>query len=340
VPAPTGAGCWRGPERATRGTRAKPADCGHALAHWDQTRPLLAPRSAADARGGASDGPAPAAGMRRSVPAPTGAGCWRGPERATRGTRAKPADCGHALAHWHGVPESALAHRRRPRRAVVELLNAAKTNAGAVDCGGRAVSTAARCPAGGGVTGARLASHAGAVSSGRRRHRRAGRVALARGVQGAAACPARRSCRAGARCPGGSGVSGAQVVSRWRAVSRGQRRVRRAGRVALARGVQGAAACPARRSCRAGARCPGGSGVSGAQVVSRWRAVSRGSGVSGAQVVSRWRAVSRGQRRVRRAGRVTPGHCQYIGANRAPAPRSRGSSRQSRALAGSALRWA
>ena len=62
--------------------------------------------------GGASDGPATAAGKRRSVPAPTSAGCWRGPERATRGTRAKPADCGHALAHWNGVLESALAHRK------------------------------------------------------------------------------------------------------------------------------------------------------------------------------------------------------------------------------------
>ena len=62
--------------------------------------------------GGASDGPAPAAGTRRSGPAPTGAGCWRGPERATRGTRAKPAGCGCALARWNGVLESALAHRK------------------------------------------------------------------------------------------------------------------------------------------------------------------------------------------------------------------------------------
>ena len=60
----------------------------------------------------------------------------------------------------------------------------------------------ARSTAGSGWSGARLASPAGGVTSGQRRHRRAGRVARRPGHQRAAASPARRSCRAGARCPG------------------------------------------------------------------------------------------------------------------------------------------
>ena len=58
--------------------------------------------------------------------------------------------------------------------------------------------TPARSPAGGGVSGARLASHAGQVSSGRRRHRRAARVTRRHGRRGAMASPARSSRHAGA----------------------------------------------------------------------------------------------------------------------------------------------
>ena len=171
--------------------------------------------------GGASDGPATAAGKRRSVPAPTGVGCWRGAERATRGTRAKPADCGHALAHWQrGAGECACAPEA-PRRAAVEFLNMAETNAGAVDCGGQAGSVAGRVAGGGGVCGAQLASHAGQVSSGQRRHRRAARVARRPGLQRAAASPARSSRRTPARSPAGSGVTGALLAFTLRRRARG-----------------------------------------------------------------------------------------------------------------------
>ena len=120
------------------------------------------------------------------------------------------------------------------RRADVELLNAAETNAGAVDCGGRAVSTAARCPAGGGVTGALLASHAGGVTSGRRRHRRAARIARRRGHQRAAASPARSSRHTPAWSAVGDGVTGAQLASRRGIVSM-------LARIALRRRARGAA---------------------------------------------------------------------------------------------------
>ena len=103
---------------------------------------------------------------------------------------------------------------------------------------------------------------------------------------------------------------------------RGRRRLRRAARVARRPGLQRAAASAASCSRRTPARSPAGGGVTGAQLASHAGQVSSG------------------RRRHRRAARVTPGHCQHTGANRAPAPRSRGSSRQSRALAGSALRWA
>ena len=62
--------------------------------------------------------------------------------------------------------------------------------------------TPAGSPAGSGVTGARLASHAGRVTSGRRRVRRAGRVALARGVQGAALVATAPRSRGGSRKSG------------------------------------------------------------------------------------------------------------------------------------------
>ena len=103
---------------------------------------------------------------------------------------------------------------------------------------------------------------------------------------------------------------------------RGRRRLRRAARVARRPGLQRAAASPARCSRRTPARSPAGGGVTGALLASHAGQVSSG------------------RRRHRRAARATPGHCQHAGANRAPAPRSRGSSRQSRALAGSALLWA
>ena len=67
--------------------------------------------------------------------------------------------------------------------------------ASAASCSRR---TPARSPAGGGVCGAQLASHAGQVSSGPRRHRRAARVARRPGLQRAAASPARSSRHAGA----------------------------------------------------------------------------------------------------------------------------------------------
>ena len=61
--------------------------------------------------------------------------------------------------------------------------------------------TPARSPARGGVTGARLASHAGMVSSGQRRHRRAARVARRPGQHaGANRAPAPRS-RGSTRAP-------------------------------------------------------------------------------------------------------------------------------------------
>lgn len=106
-------------ERSEREPRGEGASRGRH--RQNDPRPLLAPRSAADNRGGASDGPAPAAGKRRSGRTPTAVGCWRGAERATRETRPEAADCGHALAHWSlGAVECACAPEA-PRRAGVEL---------------------------------------------------------------------------------------------------------------------------------------------------------------------------------------------------------------------------
>ena len=102
-----------------------------------------------------------------------------------------------------------------------------------------------------------------------------GRSPRRHGVQGAAACPAPCSHRTPAKSPGGCGGTGARLASHAGQVARGLRRVRRPARIARRPGRQGAAASPARGSRRTPARCPGGCGVSGAQVVSRWRAVSR-----------------------------------------------------------------
>ena len=98
---------------AARRSRAERAPAGAANAKTTRGR-CWRPGARRMPRGGASDGPATAAGKRRSVPAPTGAGCWRGAERATRGTRPKAADWCMRLRTSKGVPESALAHRRRP----------------------------------------------------------------------------------------------------------------------------------------------------------------------------------------------------------------------------------
>ena len=116
-------------------------------------------------------------------------------------------------------------------------------------------------------------------------------------------------------------------------VSSGRRRHRRPARIARRRGHRRAAASPARGSRRTQARSP-----------------ARG-GVTGALLASHAGQVSSGRRRHRRAARVTrrhgrrgamasPAPCSHHTPARSPAPRSRGSSRKSRALAGSALRWA
>jgi len=167
-------------------------------------------------------------GVQRAAASPA-RGSHRTPARSPAGGGVTGAQ---VVSRWRAVSRG----QRRVRRAGRVAL--ARGVQGAAACPARRSCRAgARCPGGSGVSGAQVVSRWRAVSRGQRRVRRAGRVALARGVQGAAACPARRSCRAGARCPG-------------------------------------AAACPARRSCRAGARCPGGSGVSGAQVASRRGIVS------------------------------------------------------------------
>ena len=77
--------------------------------------------------------------------------------------------------------------------------------------------TPARSPGGCGRTGARLASHAGAVSRGMRRVRRAGCVALARGVQGAArgVDPANHARARGRR------YSGHSIIDIWASMSKG-----------------------------------------------------------------------------------------------------------------------
>ena len=80
---------------------------------------------------------------------------------------------------------------------------------------------------------------------------------------------------AAGRVEGGRRSSGALLVSHAGRVTSGQRRVWRAARIARRPGLQRAAAGLARGSHRPQAGSPAGSGVSGAQVVSRWRAVSR-----------------------------------------------------------------
>ena len=91
---------------------------------------------------------------------------------------------------------------------------------------------------------------------------------------GAVDCGGQAGSAAG-RVEGGRRSSGARLASHAGQVTSGQRRVWRAARIARRRGHQRAAASPARRSCRTPAGSPAGSGGSGAQVVSRWRAVSR-----------------------------------------------------------------
>ena len=103
---------------------------------------------------------------------------------------------------------------------------------------------------------------------------------------------------------------------------RGAAQLRRAARVARRPGHQRAAAGLARSSHRPQAGSPAGSGGSGAQLASPAGGVTSG------------------QRRLRRAARVARRPGLRRAALVATAPRSRGSSRKSRALAGSALRWA
>ena len=204
-----------------RGSRAESAPAGGASAKTTRAR-CWRTGARRICGGGASDGPAPAAGTRRSGPAPTGAGCWRGPERATRGTRAKPAGCGCALARWNGVLESALAHRKHTgARTWSFLMRPKRTQAPSIAAGGRYP----------------------------RRH----------GVQGAAAAPAPCSHRTQAGSPGGSGGTGARIASHAGAVSRGLRRVRRPARIARRRSRQGCArvAAPANHARSRGLRYGG-----------------------------------------------------------------------------------
>ena len=116
--------------------------------------------------------------------------------------------------------------------------------------------------------------HGGTVSRWRRRHRRPARIARRPGLQRAAASPARGSRRTPARSPAGGGVTGARLASHAGQVSSGRRRHRRADRVARRPGLQRAAASPARSSRRTPARSPVGGGVSGAQLASRRGIVS------------------------------------------------------------------
>ena len=120
---------------------------------------------------------------------------------------------------------------------------------------------------------------------------------------------------------------------RGRPGQKGAAQLRRAARIARRHGRQGAKAGQARSSCRTPARSPARGGVSGAQLVSRWRAVSR------------VRLSSLRRRRVaRRPGhqRAAAGLARGVqgAALVATAPRSRGGSRKSRTRAGSALWWA
>ena len=137
------------------------------------------------------------------------------------------------LHGYNRVAPSIAAGGRSPRRHGVQ---------GAAACPARGSHrTPARSPAGGGVTGARIASHGGTVSRGLRRVRRAARVARRHGVQGAAACPARGSRRTQAWSAGGGGGSGALLASRRGIVSM-------LARIALRRRARGAALANQARS--------------------------------------------------------------------------------------------
>ena len=99
--------------------------------------------------------------------------------------------------------------------------------------------TPARSPAGGGVTGARLASHAGQVSSGRRRLRRAARIARRHGRRGAGAAPARCSRHAGASSPcGPKSRSGAALAGQLSQITRARGVCATVGIAATAQGSQ------------------------------------------------------------------------------------------------------
>ena len=114
--------------------------------------------------------------------------------------------------------------RRRLRRAarVARRPGLQRAAASPASCSRR---TLARCPGGSGASGGRLVSHAGEVSRGLRRHRRAARVALARCVQGAMASPARSSRHAGA------------LSACWRESRSGAALAGRISQIARARGV-------------------------------------------------------------------------------------------------------
>ena len=113
------------------------------------------------------------------------------------------------LHGYNRVAPSIAAGGRSPRRHGVQWAAASPA-----PCSHR---TPARSPGGCGGTGARLASHAGQVARGLRRVRRAGRVALARGVQGAARVATAPRSRGGSR----KSRSGHSIIDIWASMSKG-----------------------------------------------------------------------------------------------------------------------
>ena len=160
-----------------------------------------------------------------------------------------------------------------------------------------------------------------------------------RPLTGACACALFEGCRRVRLRTVGAQARGRGIFKHGRNERR-RRRLRRAGGLRSRPGRRGAA--PLRRAARV-ARRPGHQRAAAglARGSHRPQAGSpAGSGVTGAQVVSHAGRVTSGRRRLRRAARVARRPGLQGAALVAPAPRSRGSSRKSRALAGSALRWA
>ena len=138
-----------------------------------------------------------------------------------------------------------------------------------------------------------------------------------RPLTGACACALAEGCRRVRLRTGGALARGRGIFKQGRKERR-RHRLRRAGGLRSRPGRKGAAQL--RRAARIARR--------------------RGRRGSGALLASHAGMVGGGRGRLRRAARATPEHRHHAGQNHAPAPRSRGSSRKSRALAGSALRWA